>query len=115
MVLQAKFRYSVTLFVNENGYIVGAQVTTGNSTCIPSNERENQAEYSYKVTMRLQLNDVGPQYEEANQKKNNKIYLFLFRPEIQSFLEKLKRQKEAKLNAEEGDNRPFVLKYVSRN
>lgn len=35
------------------------------------------------------------------------------RPDTQRFLEKLKRQQEAKLNAQEADNRPFVLKYVS--
>jgi hypothetical protein len=51
---------------------------------------------------------------------NNEI-LFIFdafvifcRPEIQRFLEKLKRQQEAKLNSQENDNRPFILKYVSR-
>ena len=38
--------------------------------------------------------------------------LRLNRPEIQRFLEKLQRQKEAKLNAQEGDNRPFIMKYV---
>jgi hypothetical protein len=37
----------------------------------------------------------------------------LNRPDIQHFLEKLKREKEAKLNAQENDNRPFILKYVS--
>lgn len=36
-----------------------------------------------------------------------------FRPEIQSFLEKVKRQQEAKLKQQESDNRPFILKYVS--
>ena len=40
------------------------------------------------------MNDLGPQ------------------PEIQSFLEKLKREREAKFNAQEIDNRPFLLKYV---
>ena len=36
----------------------------------------------------------------------------LIRPDIQSFLGKLKREQETKLNAQENDNRPFVLKYV---
>ncbi|CAF4339945.1 unnamed protein product, partial [Rotaria sordida] len=36
-------------------------------------------------------------------------------PEVQQFLDKLKRQQEAKLNSQENDNRPFILKYVSRN
>jgi hypothetical protein len=94
LVLQAKFRYSVTLFVNENGYIVGAQVTTGNSTCIPSNERENQAEYSYKVTMRLQLNDVGPQYEETNRKKIIKFIYFYLDRRFKVFLKNLNDKKK---------------------
>lgn len=53
----------MTLFINENGYIVGAQVTTGNSTCNPSHlsEIEKKVEPNYKVTMRLQLNEAGPQ------------------------------------------------------
>ncbi|UJR36514.1 hypothetical protein I4U23_029235 [Adineta vaga] len=95
LVLQTQFRYTVSLYVNENGYIVSAQMTTGNSTCNLSNmnEIEKKAEYNYKVTMRFQLNEVGPQ------------------PDTQRFLEKLKRQQEAKLNAQEADNRPFVLKY----
>lgn len=38
----------------------------------------------------------------------------MFRPDTQRFLEKLKRQQEAKLNAQESDNRPFILKYVRR-
>ena len=42
-----------------------------------------------------------------------KLISSLSRPEIQSFLEKLKRQQEAKLQAQENDNRPFILKYVS--
>jgi hypothetical protein len=66
------------------------------------------------VTMRLQLNEIGPQYDEKKIKKT-RIDWFLFRPEIQRFLDKLKRQQEAKLNSEESDNRPFVLKYVRRN
>ncbi len=42
------------------------------------------------------------------------MFIFLFnRPDIQHFLEKLKREKEAKLNAQENDNRPFIVKYVS--
>ena len=38
---------------------------------------------------------------------------FINRPDIQHFLEKLKREKEAKKNAQENDNRPFILKYVT--
>ena len=38
----------------------------------------------------------------------------LIRPDTQTFLDKLKREQEAKLNAQENDNRPFVLKYVRR-
>ena len=34
------------------------------------------------------------------------------RPDTQRFLERLRKQQEAKLNSEENDNRPFVLKYV---
>ncbi|CAF3605488.1 unnamed protein product [Rotaria sordida] len=95
LILQAQLQYTVTLFINENGYIVGVQVTTGNSTCSLSNinKAEEKQEYNYKATMRLQLNDVGPQ------------------PEVQQFLDKLKRQQEAKLNSQENDNRPFILKY----
>ncbi|CAF3832401.1 unnamed protein product [Rotaria sp. Silwood1] len=37
--------------------------------------------------------------------------ILLAKPEIQHFLEKLKREREAKLNTQENDNRPFVLKY----
>jgi hypothetical protein len=47
---------------------------------------------------------------------NNHISYYILcinRPDIQHFLEKLKREKEAKLNAQENDNRPFILKYVS--
>ncbi|CAF2770885.1 unnamed protein product [Rotaria sp. Silwood2] len=99
LIVQTQFHYTVTLFVNENGYIVGVQVTTGNSTCNLSNinKAEEKQEYNYKITMRLQLNEVGPQ------------------PEVQQFLDKLKRQQEAKLSSQENDNRPFILKYVSRN
>ncbi|CAF0735027.1 unnamed protein product [Adineta steineri] len=95
LVLQAQFQYTVTLFVSENGYIVGVQVTTGNSTCTLSNinQIEQKTEYNYKATMRLQLNDAGPQ------------------PDTQRFLEKLKRQQEAKINSQDADNRPFILKY----
>ena len=70
-------------------------------------------EYTYKVTMRLQLNDVGPQYEDKQTKECvEDSRFFLSRPDTQRFLEKLKKQQEAKQNAEENDNRPFVLKYV---
>ncbi|CAF2958561.1 unnamed protein product [Rotaria sp. Silwood2] len=95
LIVQTQFHYTVTLFVNENGYIVGVQVTTGNSTCNLSNinKAEEKQEYNYKITMRLQLNEVGPQ------------------PEVQQFLDKLKRQQEAKLSSQENDNRPFILKY----
>jgi hypothetical protein len=39
------------------------QVATGNSTCSLSNinDVEKKNEYNYKVTARLQLNEVGPQ------------------------------------------------------
>ncbi|CAF1289694.1 unnamed protein product [Adineta ricciae] len=95
LVLQTQFRYTVTLYVNENGYVVSAQTNTGNSTCsLPHlSEIEKKSEYNYKVSMRFQLNEIGPQ------------------PDTQRFLEKLKRQQEAKLNAQEADNRPFILKY----
>ena len=38
-------------------------MTTGNSTCNLSNisEKEKKIDHNYKVTTRLQLNDVGPQ------------------------------------------------------
>ncbi len=55
---------------------------------------------------------------DLSKKKTNEILflkIFLFRPDTQSFLEKLKRQQEAKLNSQENDNRPFILKYVRRN
>ncbi|CAF1243505.1 unnamed protein product [Rotaria magnacalcarata] len=95
LVLQTHFQYNVTLFVSENGYIPAVQLTTGNSTCNPSNIKglDEKQESTYKISMRLQLNEVGPQ------------------PEIQQFLDKLKKQQEAKLNAQENDNRPFILKY----
>lgn len=61
--------------------------------------------------------------DHSTDKKNNNhlfflsFYLFFFfslhRPEIQHFMEKIKREKEAKMNNQENDNRPFVLKYVS--
>ena len=37
---------------------------------------------------------------------------FASRPDTQQFLEKLKREQEAKMHAQENDNRPFILKYV---
>lgn len=49
------------------------------------------------------------------EKRNGSIYILCFRPDTQRFLEKLKRQQEAKLNQQEADNRPFILKYVSRS
>ena len=61
LILQTSFQYSVNLFVNENGYLVGAQISTGNSTCNLSEDRAKQAEFNYKVAMRLQLNEAGPQ------------------------------------------------------
>jgi hypothetical protein len=42
------------------------------------------------------------------------MIIFTNRPDIQHFLDKIKREKEAKLNAQENDNRPFILKYVSK-
>lgn len=54
----------------------------------------NPSEFIYKVSLAIRWNDLGPQ------------------PEIQSFLDKLKREREAKLNAQDIDNRPFLLKYV---
>ena len=35
------------------------------------------------------------------------------RPDVQHFLEKLKREREAKMNTQENDNRSFIVKYVS--
>lgn len=55
---------------------------------------ENRTEFVYNISLRIRLNDLSPQ------------------PEIQSFLDKLKREKEAKFHAQEIDNRPFLLKYV---
>ena len=43
------------------------------------------------------------------------VFVSNFRPDVQHFLEKLKREREEKLIAQENDNRPFVLKYVSRS
>jgi len=58
--LQAEFQYSVTLFANENGYLVGLQIQTDNSTC-NLNELKKNSEYNYQVTMKLQLSEAGPQ------------------------------------------------------
>lgn len=46
---------------------------------------------------------------------NLSFMLRFSRPDTQRFLERLRKQQEAKLNAEESDNRPFVLKYVRRS
>jgi len=53
----------------------------------------------------------------SKSKKRKEIYLWFFcsRPDTQRFLEKLKRQQEAKLHSQEADNRPFILKYVSKS
>ena len=40
-------------------------------------------------------------------KKNFFIFFDINRPDIQYFLEKLKREKEAKLSAQVNDNRPI--------
>ncbi|CAF1136145.1 unnamed protein product [Rotaria sp. Silwood1] len=95
LVLQANFQYTMNLFINENGYIVSVNILTNNSTCSISNIAllEKQNDLIYKIPLHLHFNELGPQ------------------PEIQHFLEKLKREREAKLNTQENDNRPFVLKY----
>ncbi|CAF0903310.1 unnamed protein product [Adineta steineri] len=95
LILQAQFHYTINLFINENGYINSAFILTNNSTCSFSNlsTLELKNDLIYKVPLNLQFNNLGPQ------------------PETQHFLEKLKREREAKLNAQENDNRPFILKY----
>ncbi|UJR09587.1 hypothetical protein I4U23_013822 [Adineta vaga] len=95
LVLQAQFQYTINLSVNENGYIIGAHISTKNITCTSLNTStlERKDDLIYKVSLRVQSNDHGPQ------------------PEIQHFLDKIKREKEVKLNAQENDNRPFILKY----
>ncbi|CAF1200142.1 unnamed protein product [Rotaria sordida] len=94
LILQAQFQYTMNLFINENGYIVSVNIITNNSTCSISNTPilEKQTDWIYKVPLHLHFNDLGPQ------------------PEIQHFLEKLRREREAK-NTQENDNRPFILKY----
>ena len=104
----------IDLFLNENGYIVSAHIATNNATCPTLNVStlDTKNDLTYKVSLRLQSSDNGPQYENIARF----ILLFFFcvnRPEIQHFLDKLKREKEAKLNTD-SDNRPFVLKYVSK-
>ncbi|CAF3202407.1 unnamed protein product [Rotaria sp. Silwood2] len=95
LILQAEFQYTMNLFISENGYIVSVNILTNNSTCSISNIAllEKQNDLIYKVPLRLHFNELGPQ------------------PEIQHFLEKLKREREAKLNTQGNDNRPFILKY----
>ncbi|CAF1129513.1 unnamed protein product [Adineta ricciae] len=94
LVVQTRFQYTIDLFLNENGYIVSAHIATNNATCTTLNVStlDTKNDVTYKVSLRLQSSDNGPQ------------------PEIQHFLDKLKREKEAKLNTD-SDNRPFVLKY----
>ncbi|CAF4061504.1 unnamed protein product [Rotaria magnacalcarata] len=95
LILQAQFQYPINLFVNENGYIVSVNILTNNSQCNLSNITisERQNDFVYKVSLRLHFNELGPQ------------------PDIQHFLEKLKREREEKVNTQENDNRPFILKY----
>ncbi|CAF0803377.1 unnamed protein product [Didymodactylos carnosus] len=96
LVVQAQFQYRLSLFINENGYATSIYLTTGNSTCSKtslSTTTINKIDYPYKVDIRMELSETGPQ------------------PDTQHFLEKLRREKEAKQNAEQNDNRPFFLKY----
>jgi hypothetical protein len=53
----------MNLFINENGYIVSVNVFTNNSTCSLSNVStiEKRNDLIYKISLRLQFNDLGPQ------------------------------------------------------
>jgi len=97
LVVQAQFQYRASLFINENGYVLGVHLTTGNSTCTSkttaATTTSDKHEYPYKVDLQLHLSEAGPQ------------------PETQRFLEKIRREQEAKQNSEQNDNRPFFLKY----
>lgn len=62
-MLKAQFQYTVTLHLNENGYIVGVQMNTGDSICSSSDVRSvpTKTDYQYKVSILLKLNEPGPQ------------------------------------------------------
>ncbi|CAF1266707.1 unnamed protein product [Didymodactylos carnosus] len=97
LVVQVQFHYQISLLINENGCAVGVYLTTGNSTCsktsISTTTGINQTNIPYKVGLRMDLTETGPQ------------------PDTQHFLEKLRREQEAKQKFQENDNRSFFLKY----